>query len=113
MDLLTTINYQFLLGKVYDWNIIYLQFQNAELHLDKYNPIKWIHMIAYLLVFEREVDWPCLFPDRIIKGDWVSFCLACNIFSVPKGVSVELIFFISCKKIEPLEEQLKLVTRCV
>lgn len=37
----------------------------------------------------------CLLPLKTMKGDCVSFCLACKRFNVPKGVSVEDILFIN------------------
>lgn len=48
----------------------------------------------YFLVMD--VPCACLLPLRTMNGLCVSFCLCCNMVNVPNGVSVELIFIMSC-----------------
>lgn len=57
------------------------------------------HKVSYLYldIVAPVTAAVCLPPLSTTNGVFVSFCFCCNIVSVPKGVSVELIVFINYK----------------
>lgn len=81
-------------------------YQLRKVFLDRF-----IHIhLCFVMLVEPCI---CLLPLRTIYGLCVSFCLCCSIVNVPNGVSVELIFFISCKaKSKQTENCIRILFDC-
>lgn len=96
---LLVLNLEF---KKVSWNLTIIQNFTVILWSDQVTVVTvggWWRVSGDAWVWRRG-HWLAsrLAPLSTTKGECVSFCFCCSICSVLSGVSVELIFFISCRR---------------